>query len=216
MVVVLQDSNSTPAEPAEPTRRCRRCRGEPQPISQFRPRENGKRHSVCNGCHRLAMATRRQKKRLRAVRSFISHASREQNWRRIESLLAKMFENFDGVEKLTEIWRRENALAQTQPHSPRVGRSIMAWANILIHASNNQPQGPSLNYVPDAELAERLATEMRRELANLITEHPEVLFRAAEVFGYTVIRPAADTVEADSSEGDDNRQESFFAAGEGS
>jgi hypothetical protein len=163
---------SSDVEP-EPTRRCRKCR-QPRPLSQFRPRENGKTHSACNFCHALSMAARREKKRSRAVRSFISHASREQNHARLETLLANMFDNFNGVEGLTKVWRRENALAETQPDSPRVGRSIMAYVKLMIYADKTKPPEPSLDHVSEEELAELLALEARRELARIITEHPDL------------------------------------------
>lgn len=171
---------SSDVEP-EPTKRCRKCR-HPRPVSQFRPRENGKFHSACNNCHAQSMAVRREKKRLRTVRSFVSFASREKNHARLETLLAKMFENFNGVEKLATVWRRENALAETKPDSPRVGRSIMAYANLWIYAAKTKPPEPSLDGLSDLELAVGA-------VAGLMKDSPGMVVQIGEALGWTMIPP---------------------------
>ena len=74
-----------------------------------------------------------------------------------------------------KVWRREVALAEKEPGSPRVGRSIMAWPNIYIHASNTKQPEPNLNGLSDLELAVSAVAGLMKDSPELVTQIGEAL-----------------------------------------
>lgn len=187
--------NFSPGTPPTETKICSGC-GDEFELEAFRPikRVEGVivgRASDCGTCHNKTMRRLRAKKKRKAVRSFISFASREESLERMQTLVNAMFRQFRGVAGFSKVWAEEIERAKQLPESPRLMRSLVALANMLAMVEQNRPSAPSLGQMSDDELGMRI-------VASLMQEQPEMVVGIGAALGWSLAPPSPEAESQDS------------------